>query len=50
MKSDIKKAKKALSNIHQEYLLYAMSQGDKEYAKTMNATFKLLERLEGECD
>ena len=48
MKSNIKKAKKALQGIHQEYLMYAMSQKDTEYVEAMNGIFALLERLEKE--
>tara|TARA_R110002020_G_scaffold15678_6_gene56122 strand:- start:3801 stop:3956 length:156 start_codon:yes stop_codon:yes gene_type:complete len=48
MKSEIKKARKALQGIHREYLLWAMDQRDKEYIEAMNAIFKLLDRLEEE--
>ena len=50
MKSDIRKARKALEGIHRQYLLYAMQQQDKEYIQAMNSIFKLLERLEEEED
>tara|TARA_R100000458_G_C8174849_1_gene174006 strand:- start:325 stop:480 length:156 start_codon:yes stop_codon:yes gene_type:complete len=48
MKSDIRKARKALQGIHREYLLWAMDQRDNEYIQAMNAIFKLLDRLEEE--
>ena len=50
MKSDIRKARKALESIHQQYLLYAMQQQDKEYIEAMNGIFALLKRLEEEED
>jgi|13_taG_2_1085334.scaffolds.fasta_scaffold46763_2 predicted translin family RNA/ssDNA-binding protein len=45
MKSEIKKAKKALEGIHRQYLLYAMEKNDKEYVEAMNGIFALLRRL-----
>ncbi len=48
MKSNIKKARKALQGIHQDYLMYAMSQKDSEYIEAMNGIFRLLDRLEKE--
>ena len=48
MKLEIKKARKALEGIHQQYLLYAMQQNDKEYVEAMNGIFPLLKRLEEE--
>ena len=45
---NIKKASKALQGIHQDYLMYAMSQNDTEYVEAMNGIFALLERLEKE--
>ena len=45
MKSEIKKAKKALEGIHRQYLLYAMQKDDKEYVEAMNGIFALLKRL-----
>ena len=48
MKANIKKARKALQGIHQDYLMYAMSQKDTEYVEAMNGIFALLERLEKE--
>jgi len=48
MKTDIKKARKALQGIHQQYLMYAYEQKDEEYMTTMNNIFRLLERLEKE--
>jgi len=49
-KSDIKKARKALENIHQQYLLKAMQDHDKEYILAMNGMFALLTRLEKEVE
>ena len=46
MKYNIKKARKALQGIHQDYLMYAMSRDDKEYVEAMNGIFRLLDRLE----
>ena len=48
MKLEIKKARKALEGIHQQYLLYGMQQNDKEYVEAMNGIFALLKRLEEE--
>ena len=48
MKLEIKKARTALEGIHQQYLLYAMQQNDKEYVEAMNGIFALLKRLEEE--
>ena len=48
MKLEIKKARKALEGILQQYLLYALQQTDKEYGEAMNGIFALLKRLEEE--
>ena len=42
----LNKAKKALQEMHREYLQWAMSWEDIEYVETMNAMFRLIERLE----
>ena len=41
----LEQARKALQGVHREYLHWAMHTGDREYAETMNAMFKLLDRL-----
>lgn len=48
LQRSINRARKALQEIHQTYLLVAMSNGDSHYAETMNNMFRLLERLEEE--
>lgn len=37
---------KGLREMHRCHLMEAMKEGDNEYATTMNAAFKLMERLE----
>jgi len=44
----LNKAKKALQEMHRDYLAWALSNEDTEYASTMNAMFRLIERLEEE--
>ena len=48
MTPEIRKARKALQALHRCYLQYAMQINDMDYVSKMNATFKLLERLEEE--
>ena len=42
----VNKAKKALQELHRDFLGWAMSWEDMEYVETMNAMFRLIERLE----
>jgi hypothetical protein len=44
------RAKKALQKVHREYLMKAMQNNDIEYIDSMNAAFRLLERLEKEAN
>lgn len=46
MTRSLNKAKKALQEMHRDYLHWALGNEDTEYAATMNAMFRLIERLE----
>ena len=43
--SHLDKARKALQGVHRVHLHWAMHTGDEDYATTMNAMFRLLDRL-----